>query len=172
MIEGVEVRDLTKNIDERGFFSELIRTDWTDYLRGDDLLQLNLSFSYSGIVRAWHRHLRGQNDYFMCVDGAVKVCAYDDRQDSKTYGELDEIILSSERLRVARIPGILWHGYQAIGSQPVKVCYAVNRLYEYKDPDEERRPWDDPQIIPKSINGKTNDPRVGNAWNWYCSPNK
>ena len=172
MIEGIDVKELIKNIDERGFFTELVRDDWKDYLKGDKITQLNLSYSYPGIVRAWHRHLRGQNDYFMCVDGAVKVCAYDDRSDSKTYGEIDEIVLSSERLRIVRIPGILWHGYQTIGPYPVKILYSVNLLYEYNNPDEERRSWDDQKIIPKSINGKINDPRIGKPWNWYYSPNK
>lgn len=172
MINGIEIKDVTKNIDERGYFSELIREDWGEHLKGDKVVQLNLSYSYPGIVRAWHRHVRGQNDYFICLDGTVKICAYDDRLESKTFGELDEIILSSEKLRVARIPGILWHGYHAIGSQPVKVLYSVNMLYEYNNPDEERRPWDDPKIIPKTVNGKTNDPRVEKAWNWYYSPNK
>jgi len=172
MIEGVEVKDLIKHVDERGFFTEIMRKDWEDFLGEDDIVQFNLSYSYPKIVRAWHRHLRGQTDYFICLYGAVKVCAYDDRADSGTHGELDEIILSCERLRVARIPGILWHGYQAIGTQPVKVLYGVNLLYDYKNPDEERRPWDDPNIIPKTINGKTNDPRIGKPWDWYYSPNK
>jgi len=172
MIEGIEIRDLIKHVDERGFFTELLRKDWKDFLKKDTVVQFNLSYSYPGIVRAWHRHIRGQTDYFICFDGTIKVCAYDDRKDSSTYGELDEIILSSERLRVARIPGILWHGYKAIGTKPIKLLYGVNRLYDYDDPDEERRPWNDPTIIPKSINGKIDDPRVGRPWDWYYSPNK
>ena len=166
MIKDVEIKDLIKHIDERGFFSELLREDWNDILHNDAIVQFNLSFSYLNIVRAWHRHLRGQVDYFICIEGAVKVCAYDDREDSETYGELDEIVLSSERLRVARIPGILWHGYKAIGTKPIKLLYGVNRLYDYDDPDEERRHWNDPTIIPKSINGITDDPRVGQPWDW------
>jgi dTDP-4-dehydrorhamnose 3,5-epimerase len=172
MIRGVIVKDLTKHVDERGFFTELLRQDWKDLLGADRIVQLNLSYSYPGIVRAWHRHLRGQVDYFLCIDGAITVCAYDDGEDSETRGELDEIVLSSERLRLARIPGRLWHGYKAIGHKPVKVLYGVNRLYNYKDPDEERRAWNDPEIVPKTINGKKEDPRVGKPWDWYRTPNK
>jgi len=172
MIDGIKVRDLIKHVDERGFFSELLRGDWKDLLREDQIVQFNLSYSYPGIVRAWHRHLRSQVDYFICIEGSMKVCAYDDREDSETHGELDEIVLSSERLRVARIPGILWHGYKAIGTKPIKLLYGVNRLYDYDDPDEERRPWNDPTIIPKSINGRTDDPRVGKPWDWLAVPYK
>lgn len=172
MIEGVMVKDLVKHVDERGFFTELMRDDWTELLGEDGIVQFNLSYSFPGIVRAWHRHLRGQVDYFICIDGSIKVCAYDDRDDSKTFGELNEIVISSERLRVVRIPGILWHGYKAIGTEPIKLLYGVNKLYDYNNPDEERRSWNDSTIIPKSINGKTDDTRVGKPWDWYHSPNK
>ncbi len=172
MIEGIKTKELLKHVDERGFFAEIMRQDWEKLLREDHIVQFNLSYSYPGIVRAWHRHLRGQVDYFICIEGSIKVCAYDDREDSETYGELDEIVLSSERLRVARIPGSLWHGYKAIGTKPIKLLYGVNRLYDYEDPDEERRPWNDANIIPTSINGKKDDPRVGKPWDWYHSPNK
>jgi len=170
MIEGVMVKDLGKHVDERGFFTELMRDDWTELLRKDDIVQFNLSYSFPGIVRAWHRHLRGQVDYFICIDGSIKVCAYDDRDDSKTYGELSEIIISSERLRVVRIPGILWHGYKAIGTEPIRLLYGVNKLYDYNNPDEERRPWNDSTIIPKSINDRTDHPRVGKPWDWNYLP--
>ena len=171
-IKGIIAKELIKHVDERGFFSEILRIDWNDVIEENHIVQFNLSYSYPNIVRAWHRHLRGQVDYFICIDGSIKVCAYDDREDSETYRELDEIVLSSERLRVIRIPGILWHGYKAIGTKPIKLLYGVNRLYDYENPDEERRPWNDPSIIPTSINGKKNDPRVGKSWDWYQTPNK
>ena len=65
MIEGIKVRELIKNVDERGFFSEIMRDDWEDLLQKDKIDQFNFSYSYPGIVRAWHRHLRGQVDYFI-----------------------------------------------------------------------------------------------------------
>ena len=71
MIEGVTLKDLPKNIDERGFLSEILRSDWKEFLREAAIVQFNLSYSYPDVVRAWHRHLRGQVDYFICVDGAV-----------------------------------------------------------------------------------------------------
>ncbi|MHA1409592.1 MAG: dTDP-4-dehydrorhamnose 3,5-epimerase family protein [Candidatus Odinarchaeia archaeon] len=172
MIEGIKVKDLVKNIDERGFFSELLREDWKELLEEDDILQFNLSYSYQGIIRAWHRHLRGQVDYFICAKGAIKVCAFDDRKESETYGELDEYILSGDQPSVLKVPGYLWHGYKAISPEPTILLYGVNRLYDYKNPDEERRPWNDPTIIPRTINGKPDDPRVGKPWDWNYPPHK
>jgi len=172
LIEGVIVKEIKKFMDERGFFSELLRKDWSDITQDDAILQINLSQSHPNIVRAWHRHSRGQIDYFICIKGSIKVCAYDDRKDSSTYRELDEIILSEECLKVARIPGILWHGYKAISIKPTKTLYCVTKLYDYNNPDEERRPWNDKDIIPKSINGKFDDPRIGKSWDWFYTPNR
>jgi dTDP-4-dehydrorhamnose 3,5-epimerase len=172
LIENLEIREINKNVDERGFFTELFREDWKDLLKSDKIVQFNLSYSYPGIIRAWHRHQKGQFDCFTCIDGAVKVCAYDDRPDSTTFGEIDDIILSRERLMLVKVPGILWHGYKVVSDKPATVLYGVNKLYEYQNPDEERRPWDDKKVVPLSINGKKNDPRVGKPWDWNYLPYK
>jgi len=38
------------------------------------------SETYPGIVRAWHRHNRGQIDHFVVPRGKAKVAIYDDRE--------------------------------------------------------------------------------------------
>jgi dTDP-4-dehydrorhamnose 3,5-epimerase len=170
MIKSLLIYNLESHLDERGYFVELLRDDWTKLLKNNQIVQLNLSYSYPGIIRAWHRHLRGQEDYFICIQGSIKICAFDDREDSKTKGELDEFIVSGDKPRIVKIPGILWHGFKVLGVKPATLLYGVNRLYDYKDPDEERRPWNDPRIVPTSINGKTGDPRVGKPWDWNYPP--
>ena len=157
MLLGVKIYDIKKNIDERGSFAELLRLDWESFVEGDNIAQVNLSMSYPGIIRAWHRHSMGQVDYICVVKGVLKVCAYDDRADSKTKGQLDEIILNSEQLQIIRIPGFYWHGTKCIGNKPSMTLYFVTKLYNYKNPDEERRPWNDPSII---------DPRTGERYDW------
>jgi len=75
---------LAKLPDERGIFTELMRSDWRDLLEEDSIIQANLSMTYPGVVRAWHRHTRGQTDYFLVLKGSIKVCAYDDYEGSPT----------------------------------------------------------------------------------------
>ncbi|MBU4311535.1 MAG: dTDP-4-dehydrorhamnose 3,5-epimerase family protein [Candidatus Omnitrophica bacterium] len=157
MLPGIKVYDIKKIPDERGFFTELLRTDWKDFVEEDNIVQVNLSISYSGIIRAWHRHARGQVDYLSVVRGSLKACAYDDREESKTKGQLNEIILTGEKLRIVRIPGFYWHGTKCIGNEHSTVLYLVTKLYDYKNPDEERRPWNDSSII---------DPRTGEPYEW------
>ncbi|MEM3734387.1 MAG: dTDP-4-dehydrorhamnose 3,5-epimerase family protein [Nitrososphaerales archaeon] len=167
MLGGVKTYELKKIPDERGYFCEILRMDWKEILGEDRITQTNLSYSYPGIVRAWHRHLRGQTDYFIVVKGAMKICAYDEET-----GELDEIIGSEDKLQIIRIPGHYWHGTKTIGVKPSLTIYFVTKLYDYRDPDEERRLWNDQTIIPNSINGRKDDPRVGKPWDWFYSPHK
>jgi len=161
-LPGVKTYDLRLFPDERGFFSEALRKDWSQLLEGDEIVQSNISFSYPGIIRAWHRHLRGQVDYFLVLQGAMKICAYDDR-DGPTKGKLVEIIASSHKPQVVRIPGIYWHSVKNIGNEPSLHIYFVNRLYDYQNPDEQRRPWNDPTII---------DPGTGEPFDWNRLPYK
>jgi dTDP-4-dehydrorhamnose 3,5-epimerase len=157
MLPGVKVYIVKKIPDERGFFAEILRLDWRSFVEDDDIVQVNYSISYPRIIRAWHRHSRGQVDYIFILKGSVKVCVYDDREDQKTKGQLDEIIINSEKPQIIRIPGFYWHGTKCLGIEPSITLYFVTRLYDYKNPDEERRPWNDISIL---------DPRTGEPYDW------
>jgi dTDP-4-dehydrorhamnose 3,5-epimerase len=166
-IPSVRTFDIKINPDERGSFCEILRQDWKELLDDEWITQANLSYTYPGVVRAWHRHLRGQVDYFLVVQGSLKICVYDDDGDSSTKGGLAEVVLSEDKLQIVRVPGRFWHGTKTLGYKPSLTVYFVNRLYDYKNPDEERRPWNDQSIVPLTINGKSNDPRVGKTWDWH-----
>ncbi|MEM0507091.1 MAG: dTDP-4-dehydrorhamnose 3,5-epimerase family protein [Thermosphaera sp.] len=166
MLEGVTIKELKMIPDERGFFAEILRQDW--FNESDDwIVQANLSFSYPGTIRAWHRHLRGQIDYFIVVKGAMKICAYEEES-----RRMVEIISDSRKLCLVRIPRQYWHGTKTIGNTPSLTIYFVTKLYDYKSPDEERRPWNDPKIIPLEINGRKDDPRCNKPWDWFYPPHK
>ena len=167
MLPGIVIKPLKRFPDERGSFTEIFREDWKDLVQDEDIAQANLSISYPSMVRAWHKHERGQIDYFVVLKGALKICAYDDATQ-----ELSEIISTGENLQVVKIPGHYWHGFKVVGNEIATQVYLVNRLYDYQKPDELRKPWNDPFITPKNINGKTDDPRVGKAWDWFYPPHK
>jgi dTDP-4-dehydrorhamnose 3,5-epimerase len=167
MLDGIRIKPIKHLIDERGFFSEVMRSDWRDLFAEDTIAQINHSFTYPNVIRAWHRHLRGQVDYFLVLKGVIKLCAFDD----KTL-ELNEIVSSGTDLQVVRIPGHYWHGFKAVGSEPAMLVYYTTKLYDAADPDEERRAWNDPTLIPQSINGKKTDERVGKSWGWNYPPHK
>jgi len=64
---------------------------------------------------------------------------------------------------VVRIPGTYWHGTKTVGNEPSLTVYFVTKLYDYQNPDEERRPWNDPSII---------DPKTGKPFDWNKPPHK
>ena len=167
MLKGIEVKQIKRLSDERGFFTEVMRKDWKALFAEDKIEQANLSVTYPGIIRAWHRHMRGQTDYFIVLKGTIKICAYNEKTK-----ELNEIISTSKDMQIVRVPGQYWHGFKAIGDEPATLLYFTTKLYDYSNPDEERRTWNDPTIKPKTINGKEDDPRINKPWDWNHPPHK
>jgi dTDP-4-dehydrorhamnose 3,5-epimerase len=166
-LQGVKVQEINIIPDERGFFAEALRQDWKDLIEEEWIVQANISYSYPNIVRAWHKHERGQVDYFLVLKGAMKICAYEEET-----GKMVEIIASGEKPSLVRIPGKYLHGTKTVSNTPSLTVYFVTRLYDYKSPDEKRRLWNDPKIIPTEINGKKDDTRVGKPWDWFHPPHK
>lgn len=162
MLPGVKIKEIKKLPDERGSFAEIFRDDWSDFA-GERIVQADLSYTLPGVIRAWHRHNRGQVDFFITIRGIIKICAYDGRPDSTTKGQLDEIISSEEKVQCVRIPGFYYHGYKSIGHEPAVVVYLTTRLYDYDNPDEERIPWNDPTVI---------DPKTKKSYDWNSSPHR
>ena len=158
MLDGVKIYEWKKIPDERGFFAELLRQDWKNLLGEEWITQANVSLSYPSVIRAWHRHLRGQTDYFAVLQGAMKICAYDDR-----LGQIDEIIASEHKPQIVRVPGHYWHGTKTVSSNPSLTLYFTTKLYDYETPDEERRPWNDQSII---------DAKTGKPFDWNKPPHK
>ena len=149
MLKGIVIKSIQRLPDERGFFCEVMRKDWKDLFGEDIVAQANLSFTYPNIIRAWHRHLKGQVDYFLALKGSIKICAFDDKTE-----EINEIVSSALKLQLVRIPGHYWHGFKALGDEPAMLLYFTTNLYDPSQPDEERRSWNDPTLIPKIVNGK------------------
>ncbi len=88
----------------------------------------------------------------------MKICAYDDKT-----GGLDEIITGEDKLQIVKVPGHYWHGTKTVGNEPSLTVYFTTRLYDYKNPDEERRPWNDSAII---------DPNTKKPFDWNKPPHK
>jgi len=97
----------------------------------------------------------------------IKICAFDDKSH-----ELNEIVSSALDMQIVRMPGHYWHGFKALGNEPALLLYFTTNLYNPADPDEQRRAWNDPTLIPKIINGRNDDPRVGKPWDWNYPPHK
>ena len=141
MIKGVEIKELTAHEDERGFFCEIIRNS-DDFFK-NRFGQLSHSMAHKGVFKAWHMHNK-QTDWMYVAAGDIKLVLYDTRKDSKTKGELQEILTGETHGRKAvKIPPGVAHGYKIING-PMHIVYVTDR--EYDPGDELRIPHDDPEI--------------------------
>ena len=132
----VERFPLTRNEDERGWFSELARAS----AMPRPFRQANLSWSRRGVIRGLHYHERGQDDLFVCLAGTVRVVVLD-RASGETYSE----DIGEDNPVAIYVPGRHAHGYEALTD--ALFAYLVTEEYDATDPDEHTLSWDDPRVI-------------------------
>ncbi|MDP2673765.1 MAG: dTDP-4-dehydrorhamnose 3,5-epimerase family protein [Dehalococcoidia bacterium] len=142
MIQGVEIKQLARHADERGFLMELLRSDDPIFTRFG---QCYVSMNYPGVIRAWHWHKK-QDDFFVVVKGMIKVGLYDLREGSPTQGEAAELYLGDNNSIMLKIPVGVVHGYKTVGTEPSLLINFPSELYNPQEPDEYRLPWDTDQI--------------------------
>jgi len=144
LIEGIELKQLKKNVDERGYLCELLRRDWSIC---KDFAMMYFSVTFPGVVRGWHRHQRTRQQDCMCVlQGTAKIVVYDDREGSPTRGLINEFVIGQDNPTLVKLPGECWHGFKALGVKPVLLINFPSKLYDYEKPDEERLPPDTDKI--------------------------
>ena len=142
MIEGVAIKPLRVNADERGSLMEILRSDDEIFARFG---QVYTSMSYPGVIRAWHYH-RLQDDLFAVVTGMIKAVLYDPREQSPTKGEINELFLGERNNILLKIPRGIIHGFKVIGVEPAILLNFPSEVYRPDQPDEYRLPWNTPEI--------------------------
>lgn len=142
-IDGVRVKAIANVLGDNGRLTEIWRRDWAlDDLPVEQVFQ---KYMQPGAVSAWHAHAL-TTDRLFCALGRIKVVLYDGRSDSPTLGNLLEIRLGDERPALIVVPPGVWHGVRCIGDRPAMLVNAVDKAYDYDDPDHWRIPEDSPDI--------------------------
>jgi dTDP-4-dehydrorhamnose 3,5-epimerase len=140
-IAGVETKPLTTHTDDRGFFREVVRV--SDDIFPEGFGQWSHSRMYHGIAKAWHVH-QIQTDWWYVGVGTLKVALYDTRQDSPTYGQLDELLMGEgHQPIVLKIPPGVAHGCKVLSAE-AHLFYITSHTYDPQD--EGRIGHDDPDI--------------------------
>lgn len=142
MIDGVEIKKLTRHNDERGFFEEVIRKNDAFFKEGFG--QLSHSLMYPGVIKAWHIH-KTQVDWWFCSRGTLKVALYDNRKDSQTYKEIMELLIGENGEDVVvKIPPGVAHGCKVMGEVTAELFYVTSK--EYTKDEEGRIDHNDKEI--------------------------
>lgn len=134
MIEGVKIKRLKPNCDERGFLMEILRCDEEMFERFG---LVYVSMNYPGVVRAWHYH-KLQTDFFCVVKGMAKVVIYDIREGSTTNGEVNEFFMGEHAPSIVRIPVGVMHGYKTVGMESCLLLNFPTVPHNKEKPDEYR----------------------------------
>ncbi|MCD6434607.1 MAG: dTDP-4-dehydrorhamnose 3,5-epimerase family protein [Candidatus Diapherotrites archaeon] len=134
LISGVKLKKLRRIVDERGWLTEIMRSDWPLFKKFG---QVYLSVCNPGYVKAWHYHKK-QTDSFVIIYGRARVGLYDARKNSETFGITNEFIVDSNNPVLIQIPPGVWHGYEALGNEPAFLINVPDKLYNYENPDEFR----------------------------------
>jgi dTDP-4-dehydrorhamnose 3,5-epimerase len=134
VIEGVKIKKLKVIPDERGRLMEMLRCD-------DDFFskfgQAYMTAAYPGVVKGWHYH-KIQADNMIIIKGMMKVVLYDDRNNSKTYKEINEFFVGEHNPALIHIPAGVLHGFKCI-SETEAICINITtEPYNYEKPDEYR----------------------------------
>ena len=142
MIEGVKVKKLVWKKDERGRLAEILRSDDSLF---NGFGQVYVTAVNPGFAKAWHMHKK-QTDNMVCINGKVKLVIYDPRKKSKSFGHLQEFFLDSKEPVLVQIPPQVYHGFESMSNEEGAIINIPNKLYDYKNPDEFRLPFNTKQI--------------------------
>lgn len=142
MIKGVVVRKLKPIRDDRGWVTEILRSD--DRLF-EEFGQVYLTVAYPTVVKAWHLHKK-QTDYFALICGKALIALHDSREGSPTKGETIDYVVDEDNPILIKIPPRVYHGYKALGDRPAYIVNTPTLPYNRENPDEMRLPYDSDEI--------------------------
>lgn len=160
-IDGVIIVEPTAYGDERGYFMETYQRE--DFIKGGidvEFVQDNQSMSTKGVLRGLHFQKQfPQSKLVRCIRGEVFDVAVDLRENSKTFGKWEGVLLSAENKRQFFIPKGFAHGFLVL-SDEAEFVYKVDDFYHPND--EGGLMWNDADIgiewpIPKDFEIKLSD---------------
>ena len=118
MIDGVWVKPLRQIGDERGKVMHMLRADDPQF---EKFGEIYFSVVYPGAIKAWHLHREMALNY-ACPVGHIKMVLYDDREGSKTRGELMELFTGPDDYKLIHVPPLVWNGFKGVGTVPALVA--------------------------------------------------
>lgn len=140
MIEGVQVTPLRQILDERGKVMHMLKVGDTAFQQFGEIY---FSCVYPGAIKGWHIHKEMTLNYAV-PHGHIKFVLYDERPDSPTRGEVQELFLGADNYCLVTVPPMVWNGFKGIGDEMAVVANCATIPHS---PDEiDRRDPFDPSI--------------------------
>lgn len=106
-IEGVKIFNKKVIVDDRGKILHMLRNDDKNFIKFGEIY---FSYVYPKKVKAWHIHKKMTLNYCSAY-GKIRLVLFDDREQSETKGEVQEITLSNENHILVSVPPMVWNGF-------------------------------------------------------------
>lgn len=129
MIEGVCITPLKQIPDERGKIMHMLRSDALGFTGFGEIY---FSCVYPQAIKGWHIHKKMVLNYAV-PHGNIKFVLYDDRPDSPTKGEVQEVFMGPDNYCLVTVPPMVWNGFKGLGNE---MAIVANCASIYHDPDE------------------------------------
>ncbi|QFU74334.1 dTDP-4-dehydrorhamnose 3,5-epimerase [Halioglobus maricola] len=142
-ITGVHCKEVLHVPRDHGVITEMYRPEWDP--TGLPVGHCYQSRLFPGAIGAWSCHAK-QIDRLFVNQGHMKVVMYDGREDSPTFGTVNEFHVGDTRPTFLVIPTGVWHGVQNLGAGDVLMLNFPTIAYQYHDPDHYRLPFDSDEI--------------------------
>ncbi|WP_186647708.1 dTDP-4-dehydrorhamnose 3,5-epimerase family protein [Fluviispira vulneris] len=118
MIHGVRISPLKQILDERGKIMHMMRNDSEVF---KSFGEIYFSCVYPNAIKGWHIHKEMTLNY--CVPyGNIKFVLYDDRENSPTRGNIQEIFLGVDNYLLVSVPPKIWNGFKGLGNETAIVA--------------------------------------------------
>ena len=128
-IEGVVITELKIIRDERGQVMHMMRND-SDVFKSFG--EIYFSTIFENKIKAWHLHKEATLNS-ACISGEVKLVLYDDREESKSKGEYEDIILSPKKYFLITIPPNIWNGFKGLAKGESIIANCLNLPHNEKE---------------------------------------
>lgn len=119
MINDIEIIQLTKICDERGKIMHMLKNSDPVF---EEFGEIYFSTAYPGVVKGWHEHTKMTLNYSV-IKGMIKLVLIDNRKDSSTYKEIQEIFMGEDNYILVKIPPRIINGFKNIST---KECIVAN----------------------------------------------
>ncbi|HLF18600.1 MAG TPA: dTDP-4-dehydrorhamnose 3,5-epimerase family protein [Candidatus Omnitrophota bacterium] len=129
MIKGVIIEKLKEMNDERGSVKRMLRCDAPYFERFGEIY---FSTVNPGFIKGWKKHLK-QTQHFAVPVGVLQLVIYDDRADSSTKGEVQEIRIGEGNYQLVRIPPNVWYSFKAKSTGPAMIANCTDMPHNPKE---------------------------------------
>ena len=126
MIKGVEIYPLRQICDERGKIMHMLKASDDHF---EKFGEIYFSVVNPGVIKGWHLHKMMVLNYAV-VTGMIKLVLFDDRKNSSSKGQIQEVFTGEDNYCLIKIPAGVWNGFKGIGTKPAIVANCATMAHD------------------------------------------